>query len=40
MYFSKEDLINNIVPDEPDPSAAKVLQEVLCRQFGEIRTMK
>ncbi|RCX22877.1 manganese containing catalase [Fontibacillus phaseoli] len=29
MYFYKEDLINVIVPDKPDPSAAKVLQETL-----------
>ncbi|MDQ0881745.1 Mn-containing catalase [Peribacillus sp. V2I11] len=29
MYFYKEDLINMIVPDKPDSSAAKVLQETL-----------
>lgn len=29
MYFYKEDLINIIVPDKPDPAAAKVLQETL-----------
>lgn len=28
-----------IVPDKPDPHAAKVLQEVLGGQFGEMRTM-
>ncbi|MCM3749772.1 manganese catalase family protein [Paenibacillus pasadenensis] len=39
MYFYKEDLINAIVPDKPDPAAAKVLQEALGGQFGEMRTM-
>lgn len=39
MYFYKEDLINMIVPDKPDPNAAKVLQEALGGQFGEMRTM-
>ena len=39
MYFYKEDLINLIVPDQPDPSAAKVLQETLGGRFGEMRTM-
>ncbi|USK29816.1 manganese catalase family protein [Bacillus sp. CMF21] len=39
MYFYKEDLINMIVPDKPDPAAAKVLQETLGGQFGEMRTM-
>lgn len=39
MYFYKEDLINMIVPDKPDPSAAKVLQEILGGRFGEMRTM-
>jgi Mn-containing catalase len=39
MYFYKEDLINMIVPDKPDPSAAMVLQEALGGQFGEMRTM-
>ena len=39
MYFYREDLINMIVPDRPDPSAAKVLQEALGGQFGEMRTM-
>jgi len=39
MYFYKEDLINMIVPDKPDPAAAKVLQEALGGQFGEMRTM-
>lgn len=40
LYFYKEDLINIIVPDKPDPSAAKVLQESLGGRFGEMRTMK
>ncbi|WP_211748387.1 manganese catalase family protein [Paenibacillus sp. Marseille-Q4541] len=39
MYFYKEDLINIIVPDKPDPAAAKVIQEALGGQFGEMRTM-
>jgi len=38
MYFYKEDLINIIVPDKPDPAAAKVLQEALGGRFGEMRT--
>jgi Mn-containing catalase len=32
-------LINEIVPDEPDPAAANALQEGLGGQFGEMRTM-
>lgn len=39
MYYYKEELINKIVPDRPDPAAAKVLQEALGGQFGEMRTM-
>lgn len=39
MYFYREDLINIIVPDKPDPAAAKVLQETLGGRFGEMRTM-
>jgi len=39
LYFYKEDLINIIIPDKPDPAAAKVLQETLGGQFGEMRTM-
>ncbi|PLR98404.1 manganese catalase family protein [Bacillus sp. T33-2] len=39
MYFYKEDLINIIVPDNPDPQAAKVMQEILGGRFGEMRTM-
>ena len=39
VYFYKEDLINMIVPDKPDPSAARVLQEALGGRFGEMRTM-
>lgn len=33
------DLINLIVPDKPDPAAAKVLQETLGGRFGEMRTL-
>ena len=39
MYFYKEDLINMIVPDKPDPVAARALQEALGGQFGEMRTL-
>ncbi|GGI10063.1 manganese catalase family protein [Gottfriedia solisilvae] len=39
MYYYKEELINIIKPDKPDPAAAKVLQEALGGQFGEMRTM-
>ncbi|ANE48993.1 catalase [Paenibacillus swuensis] len=39
MYFYKQDLINQIVPDQPDPAAAKVLQEILGGHYGEMRTM-
>ncbi len=39
MYFSVPNLINSIVPDEPDPAAANALQEGLGGQFGEMRTM-
>lgn len=39
MYYYKEELINWITPDKPDPAAAKVLQEVLGGRFGEMRTM-
>ncbi len=39
MYYYKEELINVIKPDQPDPAAAKVLQETLGGQFGEMRTM-
>ncbi|MFC4601666.1 manganese catalase family protein [Cohnella hongkongensis] len=39
MYYYKEELINIIQPDKPDPAAAKVLQETLGGQFGEMRTM-
>jgi Mn-containing catalase len=39
VYFYREDLINMIVPDKPDPAAAKVLQEALGGRFGEMRTM-
>ena len=39
MYFHVQKLINEIVPDEPDPAAANALQEGLGGQFGEMRTM-
>ena len=39
MFYHVQSLINEIVPDEPDPSAASVLQEGLGGQFGEMRTM-
>ncbi|WP_050182821.1 manganese catalase family protein [Domibacillus robiginosus] len=39
MYYYKEELINIVAPDEPDPAAAKVLQEILGGHFGEMRTM-
>jgi len=39
MYYFAQNLINPIVDDEPDPSAANALQEGLGGQFGEMRTM-
>ncbi|HYF31072.1 MAG TPA: manganese catalase family protein [Chitinophagaceae bacterium] len=39
MFYHVQSLINEIIPDEPDPSAACVLQEGLGGQFGEMRTM-
>lgn len=39
MFFHVQKLINEIIPDEPDPAAAKALQEGLGGQFGEMRTM-
>jgi len=39
MYFHVQRLINEIAQDEPDPAAAKALQEGLGGQFGEMRTM-
>jgi Mn-containing catalase len=39
MFYHVQNLINPIVPDEPDPSAANALQEGLGGQFGEMRTM-
>jgi Mn-containing catalase len=39
MYLYTEMLINEILPDEPDPAAANALQEGLGGQFGEMRTM-
>src|SRR5579883_526832 len=39
MFFHIQKLINEIVPDEPDPAAANALQEGLGGQFGEMRTM-
>jgi Mn-containing catalase len=34
-----QQLINEIIVDEPDPAAANALQEGLGGQFGEMRTM-
>jgi len=39
MFYHIQKLINEIVPDEPDPAAANALQEGLGGQFGEMRTM-
>src|SRR5215472_5673250 len=39
MFFHVQKLINEIIPDEPDPVAARALQEGLGGQFGEMRTM-
>lgn len=39
MFFHVQRLINEIVPDEPDPASANALQEGLGGQFGEMRTM-
>ncbi|GAC1629924.1 MAG: hypothetical protein NVS4B2_12660 [Chloroflexota bacterium] len=39
MFFHSQQLINEIVADEPDPFAANALQEGLGGQFGEMRTM-
>lgn len=39
MFYQVQKLINPIVDDEPDPSAANALQEGLGGQFGEMRTM-
>jgi len=39
MFYHSQNLINPIVLDEPDPSAANALQEGLGGQFGEMRTM-
>jgi Mn-containing catalase len=39
VYLHTQLLINEILPDEPDPAAANALQEGLGGQFGEIRTM-
>lgn len=39
MFLHVQRLINEIVPDEPDPAAANALQEGLGGQFGEMRTM-
>jgi Mn-containing catalase len=39
MFFHVQQLLNEIVPDEPDPAAANALQEGLGGQFGEMRTM-
>lgn len=34
MYYYKEELINIIKPDKPDPEAALVLQEILGVKCG------
>lgn len=39
MFFHVQKLINEVIPDEPDPAAANALQEGLGGQFGEMRTM-
>ena len=39
MFYHVQTLINEIVADEPNPSAANALQEGLGGQFGEMRTM-
>lgn len=39
MYYYKEELINIIKTDKPDPTAAKALQEILGEHYGEMRTM-
>ena len=39
MFVHVQRLINDIVPDEPDPAAANALQEGLGGQFSEMRTM-
>jgi Mn-containing catalase len=39
MFMHVQRLINDIVPDEPEPAAANALQEGLGGQFGEMRTM-
>lgn len=39
MFVHVQSLINEIVPDEPDPAAANALQEGLGGQFSEMRTM-
>jgi Mn-containing catalase len=39
VFFHSQQLINPVVPAEPDPAAANALQEGLGGQFGEMRTM-
>ena len=39
MFYHVQSLINEIVADEPDLSAANALQEGLGGQFDEMRTM-
>lgn len=39
MYYYKEELINIIKPDIPDPQAARVMQEILGGLYGKMRTM-
>jgi Mn-containing catalase len=40
VFLHVQKMINEIVPDEPDPAAANALQEGLGGQFGEMRTMR
>ena len=39
MFYDVQNLINPIVDDVQDPSAANALQEGLEDHFGEMRTM-
>src|SRR5205807_3940115 len=39
VFLHVQRMINEIVPDEPDPAAANALQEGLGGQVGEMRTM-
>jgi manganese catalase len=39
MFLSKEQLVNRILEDRPNPKAANALQDALGGQSGEVRTM-